>query len=71
MTVRTALTALVLCLPLQPLAAQDTVPPVEQGVRIGITYTPGLRPGLMVLGLVLVALGFVYNRFQERLREWL
>jgi TolB protein len=50
MTVRTALTALFLCLPLHHLAAQDTVPPVEQGVRIGITYTPGLRPGLMVLG---------------------
>lgn len=31
------------------LAGQDTIPPVE-GVRIGITYTPGLRPGLLVLG---------------------
>ncbi len=31
-----------------PLPAQD--PPVEQGVRIGITYTPGLRPGMLVLG---------------------
>jgi TolB protein len=30
--------------------AQDTVPPVEQGVRIGITYTPGMRPGMLVLG---------------------
>jgi TolB protein len=30
-----------------PLAAQD--PPVE-GVRVGITYQPGLRPGLIVLG---------------------
>lgn len=30
-------------------AAQDTIP-VEQGVRIGITYTPGLRPGMLVLG---------------------
>jgi len=48
---RTATTALVLLLlPLAGLAAQDTVPPVEQGVRIGITYTPGLRPGMMVLG---------------------
>ncbi|MGD2136097.1 MAG: hypothetical protein PVF27_08055, partial [Gemmatimonadales bacterium] len=28
---------------------QDTIP-VEQGVRIGITYTPGLRPGMLVLG---------------------
>ncbi len=28
--------------------AQD--PPIEQGVRIGITYTPGLRPGMLVLG---------------------
>src|SRR4051812_34353836 len=29
--------------------AQDTVP-VDRGVRVGITYTPGLRPGLLVLG---------------------
>jgi TolB protein len=50
MTLRTAVPALLLCLPLHDLAAQDPVPPVEQGVRIGITYTPGLRPGLMVLG---------------------
>jgi TolB protein len=51
MTRRSSLTAsLVLVLPLVSLRAQDTVPPVEQGVRIGITYTPGLRPGLMVLG---------------------
>lgn len=49
MTVRTALAALILVVPLSTLSAQDT-PPVEQGVRIGITYTPGLRPGLMVLG---------------------
>ncbi len=32
-----------------PLAAQDSVP-AEQGVRLGITYTPGMRPGLLVLG---------------------
>ncbi len=31
------------------LAAQDTIRLVE-GVRVGITYTPGLRPGLLVLG---------------------
>jgi TolB protein len=48
---RTAPTTLVfLLLPIVSLLAQDPVPPVEQGVRIGITYTPGLRPGLMVLG---------------------
>ncbi len=29
------------------LAAQD---PVDQGVRLGITYTPGMRPGMLVLG---------------------
>lgn len=29
--------------------AQDTVPPVEQGVRIGITYRPGVQPGMLVL----------------------
>ena len=27
--------------------AQDPTP--EQGVRIGITYTPGVRPGMLVL----------------------
>lgn len=32
-----------------PLAAQDTIPP-EVGVRLGITYTPGMRPGLLLLG---------------------
>jgi len=32
-----------------PLAAQDTVPPRE-GVRVGITYQPGIRPGMLVLG---------------------
>jgi len=32
-----------------PLRGQDTIRPVE-GVRVGITYTPGLRPGLLVLG---------------------
>ena len=31
-----------------PLFAQDTVPPRE-GVRVGITYQPGVRPGLLVL----------------------
>jgi TolB protein len=31
--------------------SQDTVRrPLEQGVRVGITYTPGLRPGMLVLG---------------------
>ncbi|UCD23337.1 MAG: hypothetical protein JSW51_09810, partial [Gemmatimonadota bacterium] len=29
------------------LSAQD---PVDQGVRLGITYTPGMRPGMLVLG---------------------
>ncbi len=29
--------------------AQDT-PRVEEGVRLGITYTPGMRPGMLVLG---------------------
>ncbi len=31
-------------------AAQDTIPALEQGVRVGITYTPGMRPGMLVLG---------------------
>ncbi len=30
------------------LSGQDTIP-VEQGVRLGITYTPGMRPGMLVL----------------------
>lgn len=33
------------------LQSQDTIRrPLEQGVRVGITYTPGLRPGMLVLG---------------------
>jgi len=32
-----------------PLSAQDSAR-VESGVRVGITYTPGVRPGLLVLG---------------------
>jgi len=31
-----------------PAHAQDTIPPRE-GVRVGITYQPGVRPGLLVL----------------------
>ncbi len=33
-----------------PLYAQDSIPPIDRGVRIGITYRPGVRPGLLVLG---------------------
>ena len=29
------------------VAAQD---PPGEGVRVGITYTPGVRPGMLVLG---------------------
>jgi TolB protein len=49
MTHRRLLPVLLLSLFVPPSAAlaQD---PVEQGVRIGITYTPGLRPGMLVLG---------------------
>jgi TolB protein len=32
-----------------PLVAQDTTRALE-GVRVGITYTPGVRPGLLLLG---------------------
>ena len=31
-------------------AAQDSIPPPERGVRIGITYAPGTRPGMLMLG---------------------
>ncbi len=30
--------------------AQDSVPPAERVIRVGITYTPGVRPGMLVLG---------------------
>ncbi len=30
--------------------AQDTTRALEQGVRVGITYTPGVRPGMLLLG---------------------
>jgi TolB protein len=32
-----------------PAWAQDTVPPPREGVRVGITYQPGVRPGMLVL----------------------
>jgi len=49
MTRRLALPALLaLLIPGSVAVAQD--PPIDQGVRIGITYTPGLRPGMLVLG---------------------
>jgi len=45
---RPAALALVLLVALLQIAfAQD---PVDQGVRLGITYTPGMRPGMLVLG---------------------
>ena len=40
------LLALLLLLP-APLAAQDR--PVDEGIRIGISYNPGVRPTLLVL----------------------
>ena len=33
-----------------PAVGQDSIPPIDQGVRIGITYAPGVRPGMLVLG---------------------
>ncbi len=38
---------LLLTLSQTQVAAQD---PVDQGVRLGITYSPGMRPGMLVLG---------------------
>ena len=32
-----------------PLRAQDTSRVVDQGVRVGITYSPGMRPGLVIV----------------------
>ncbi len=31
------------------LLAQDTTKTLDQGVRVGITYTPGVRPGMVVI----------------------
>ena len=39
-----------LLLALSPPAGVLAQDPVEQGVRVGITYTPGMRPGMLVLG---------------------
>jgi TolB protein len=46
---RPFLAALLVFTPVSAIA-QDPVPPIDHGVRIGITYTPGVRPGLLVLG---------------------
>jgi len=32
-----------------PLAAQNPTPPIDRGVRVGITYQPGTRPRLVML----------------------
>lgn len=32
-----------------PLLAQDTTRTIDQGVRVGITYSPGVRPGMVVV----------------------
>lgn len=52
MTTRIGLAAGLIAALAAPLAAQqDTGKAVEQqGVRVGITYTPGVRPGMLVLG---------------------
>ena len=47
---RIAVVALAGVLGTSALPAQDTIPPMERGVRLGITYTPGTRPGMLVLG---------------------
>jgi TolB protein len=43
----TALVALVLSAAFAPLSAQDTT--YKEGVRIGLTYAPGTKPGVVVL----------------------
>ncbi|MBI3982388.1 MAG: PD40 domain-containing protein [Gemmatimonadetes bacterium] len=42
--------AILLAVLVRPIHAQDTTRALEQGVRVGITYTPGLRPGMLVMG---------------------
>jgi TolB protein len=50
-TVRTGILVLAATMPMAvPLPGQDSIPGVEGGVRLGITYTPGMRPGMLVLG---------------------
>ena len=44
---RVILSAAALLLAAAPLAAQDSLPP--EAVRVGINYTPGVRPGLVLL----------------------
>jgi TolB protein len=50
---RRALLLLGLAAAASPAAAQD---PPKEGVRVGITYQPGMRPGLLVLGAARTAL---------------
>lgn len=38
-----------LALAAAPLHAQDPTPPIDRGVRVGITYQPGTRPRLVML----------------------
>ncbi|HMU62423.1 MAG TPA: hypothetical protein PKA66_11620 [Gemmatimonadales bacterium] len=45
---RLLLTGLLLAA-VSPLAAQDPTPPLDRGVRVGITYQPGTRPRLVML----------------------
>jgi len=47
--VRRWLLAGALALVAAPLVAQDPNPPLDRGVRVGITYTAGTRPRLVVL----------------------
>jgi TolB protein len=42
-----ALSCLILCAMSAPLAAQDTT--YKEGVRIGLTYAPGTKPGVVIL----------------------
>ncbi|MGH7702300.1 MAG: hypothetical protein ACREMO_04365, partial [Gemmatimonadales bacterium] len=46
-----ALTTLGLLVATRPrgLPAQDTTQALDQGVRVGITYTPGTRPSIVLL----------------------
>ncbi|MEZ4413815.1 MAG: hypothetical protein R2910_12575 [Gemmatimonadales bacterium] len=45
---RLLLTGLLLAA-VSPLSAQDPTPPLDRGVRVGITYQPGTRPRLVML----------------------
>lgn len=46
---RSLLITVSILVPLASVLAQDSTKTIDQGVRVGITYSPGVRPGLVVV----------------------